>query len=509
MNKRSLIVLTLLCLAASLAEARTGRYRAMWREDPATTMVIGWEQFSGQEPRIHYRPAGQPEAPWISRKPDRQVEVRDMDTRFARLRGLLPDTRYEWYVRDSEGRSAILHFHTGPAHGNTPMTFVCGGDSRNNRAVRQRINALAAAFQPLAIFFSGDMTDWATVKEWKEWLDDWQRTITPDGRLIPIVVARGNHEPSNDLLTDLFDVPHPEVYYALGFGGDLLRLYTLNSMIPAGGAQARWLKEDLAHEGGRYRWRMAQYHLPMRPHQRRKRPQAAQYQHWAGLFYQHKVQLVQESDAHLAKLTWPLRPSAGPGSHEGFLRDDVRGTVYIGEGGWGAPLRHADDNKPWTRQSGSFHQFNWVRVSADALDVRIVDADASRQTRPLPTLSRGELPAGARYWKIGREDLLVLHGATQPHSEPVWGQAERFPVIPLDDKERLEVPFRLRNASEVEVRYLHPLQQRVLYSETVRREAGLHRHFLAVGQLPEGRYLLEVLADGRPILQRWMERGGG
>jgi acid phosphatase type 7 len=509
MNTRILLVLSLLCLAAGLAEARSGRYRAMWREDPATTMVIGWEQFSGEDPRLYYRPAGQPDAPWSSRQPDRQVTVRQMDTRFVRLSGLAPDTRYQCYIRDSEGKSAVLFFHTAPDRPDVPMTFICGGDSRNNRGVRQRINALAAGFQPLAIFFSGDMTDWATVKEWKEWLDDWQRTITADGRLIPILAARGNHEPSNDLLTDLFDVPHPEVYYALGFGGDLLRVYTLNSMIPAGGAQARWLEEDLKREGAHYQWRMAQYHLPMRPHHRRKRPHTAAYQHWAGLFYRHRVQLVQESDAHLAKLTWPLRPYMGSGSHEGFIRDDARGTVYIGEGGWGAPLRHADDKKPWTRQSGSFHQFNWIRVSADALEVRVVDADASRQARPLASLSRGELPAGARFWKIGREDLLVLRGESRKSPESLWGKAERFPVIPLDDKERLEVPYRLRGPSEVEVRYLLPGQTGVLYSETSQREAGLHRHFLAVGQLPEGRYLLEVLADGQPILQRWMERGGG
>ena len=62
-----------------------------------------------------------------------------------------------------------------------------------------------------------------------------------------------------------------------------------------------------------------------------------------------------ESDAHLVKSTWPIRPSTDADNEEGFIRDDKNGTVYVGEGCWGAPLRGADDNKSWTRDSDSFN----------------------------------------------------------------------------------------------------------------------------------------------------------
>ncbi|HFC01027.1 MAG TPA: hypothetical protein ENJ53_09510, partial [Phaeodactylibacter sp.] len=34
--------------------ATTGRYRCMWREHPATTMTIGWEQMSGNNSIVYY-----------------------------------------------------------------------------------------------------------------------------------------------------------------------------------------------------------------------------------------------------------------------------------------------------------------------------------------------------------------------------------------------------------------------------------------------------------------------
>lgn len=487
------------------ADGHTGRYRAMWRTDPSTSMVIGWQQFSGTDARILYQPDDGGVERWIVHYPDRCTEIRDMPTCFARLTGLRPDTRYRFVVRDNEGDSRVLYFHTAPANSDTPVTLLCGGDSRNNRSMRQRMNLLAARMQPLAILFSGDMTDWSTVREWQEWLDDWQLTITLDGRLIPIIPARGNHEPSNDLLTDLFDVPHPEVWYSLGFGGDLLRVYTLNSMAPATGKQAEWLEHDLSVFGPAYTWRMVQYHHPIRPHQKRKRPQHAQYAAWADLFYRHNVQLVQESDAHVVKVTWPLRPDTGPGSREGFIRDDNAGTIYLGEGGWGAPLRKADDLKPWTRQAGSFNQFNWIRVSRDRMEIRIIDADASSHAVALASLSYGERPAGIRSWPIGGKESLVLTPRQKADLAIFTLEKGPLPAVRLDGKSSLEIPVRLATGSEVEIRLLN-MRRQIVFSEVRESQAGLYFHQVATHRIPAGRHLLEVLANGTPIFRRLVEK---
>ncbi|MCF8237460.1 MAG: metallophosphoesterase family protein [Saprospiraceae bacterium] len=427
-----------------------------------------------------------------------------MKNYFARLQGLEPDTRYQFVIRDSEGDSRIMVFHTAPATPDTPLTFIAGGDSRNNRSARKRMNLLAGQMQPLAILFSGDMTDMCSSKEWQEWLDDWQLTITVDRRLVPIVAARGNHETSNSILEDMFDIPSHDAWYALGFGGSLLRIYTLNSLAPIHGRQTRWLEDDLSTQGHAFTWRIAQYHFPMRPHTRRKKERLDQVDAWGELFHAHKVQLAQESDSHVAKITWPIKPSNGGDSFEGFVRDDDDGTVYIGEGCWGAPLRPANDVKPWTREIGSFHQFNWLCVRPDGLEIRVIQADKSMAVTPLNTLSRGALPNGIACWAIGVSDHIVLQGPGEDLAEAIR-DAERFPIIALDHKSSLQIPYRLDDTHSVRIEFTNARRQTVKSFEFV-RNAGNYLEGVNVRDLPDGRYILTVFADNRPILRRLVQQ---
>lgn len=407
--------LLILCMTLAFpALGKTGRYRAMWRTDPSTTMVIGWQQFSGSAAKIYFQEVTTEPKGWLMQSPERFTDARGMINAFVRLRNLKPDTRYRFFIRDSEGSGRTLYFHTAPALADRPITLVLGGDSRNNRHMRREMNRLAAKTQPLAILFTGDMTDWSTAHEWQEWFDDWQLTITTDDRLIPIIAARGNHEPSNHVLEELFDLPHPGNYYALGLGGDLLRIYTLNSMASVTGEQKEWLEEDLELHGKSYRWRIAQYHHPMRPHHSRKRENATQMKAWAPIFHTHRMDLAHESDAHVFKLTWPIRPSDGPEHDEGFVRDDRHGTVYLGEGCWGAPLRRADDRKSWTRSTGSFHHFFFLTVTPANLEVRIIRPEGSEKSKPLTSLSYGSLPRGLHFWPLQGADRLLI-----PHKDPM------------------------------------------------------------------------------------------
>jgi hypothetical protein len=70
-----------------------------------------------------------------------------------------------------------------------------------------------------------------------------------------------------------------------------------------------------------------------------------------------------DADSHMHKITYPLKPdSLVTDTLMGFIRDDQNGTMYIGEGSWGAHPRANDDHKPWTMASGSFNQFKWLQV---------------------------------------------------------------------------------------------------------------------------------------------------
>jgi len=310
---------------------------------------------------------------------------------------LTPNTTYYFLIKDSEGISKRLFFTTAPGDSEHRLSLIAGGDSRNHREARQGANKLVAKLRPYCVLFGGDMTKDDTAQQWHEWLDDWQLTIAKDGRMTPIIVARGNHESKNQTLIDLFDVKSKELYYALSLGGDLLRIYTLNSLVASGGNQKIWLQRDL-QASTRAIWKIAQYHFPMRPHTLTKPEHNNQVLNWATLFFKFGIDMAIESDAHVVKSTWPIRPARGLHSEEGFTRDDERGTVYLGEGCWGAPLRQPNDDKSWTRASGSFNQFKWIFVDREKMEVRTVRTNDSKWAEAVDPENIFEVPEGLVLW---------------------------------------------------------------------------------------------------------------
>lgn len=404
----------LFCIA-NQADANTVRFRCMWRDNPATTMVIGWDQVTGSNPIFYYDVVdnGQKTDLYkMSKKPDVVLPARGMNNHFVRLNGLKPNTIYYFVIRDNENVSRRFSFKTAPDKPER-ISLISGGDSRNFRDARRSANKLVSKLRPHAVLFNGDMTPDDTAGEWKKWLDDWQETIGSDGRIFPVIVARGNHEASNQSLIELFDVPNPNIYYALNMGGNLLHITTLNTMIPANGEQLTWLEKDL-QQSNNITWRLIQYHNAMRPHTKTKPEQDNLVANWAPLFLKYKVQLAIESDSHVAKWTYPIRPSNEPGSDEGFIRDDEKGTVYVGEGCWGAPLRDADDDKTWTRNSGSFNQFNWIFVDANKVEVRVVLTDVSANVGQVKDQNIFEPPVGLSLWSPSNGDVVTIYKNPPP-----------------------------------------------------------------------------------------------
>ncbi|MEX2589395.1 MAG: T9SS type A sorting domain-containing protein [Chitinophagales bacterium] len=404
----SFIIITL--FLAFQTSAETEKYRLMWRDDPSTTICIGWVQNGGDTATVYFDTTdhdGNLAAFKDSFSVDRFVSHKGMDHRFSRISGLQPNTAYYFYIEDADGSSDIFWFKTAPDNSYETLSIIAGGDSRNNRTPRQKANRLVSKLRPHAVLFGGDMTDDNTDAEWKEWLDDWQLTIGEDGRMIPIIAARGNHEFSNADIIDIFDTPGGDVYYALNFGGDLLRAYTLNSMIFSGNAQNNWLENDLS-TNSQVIWKMAQYHFPMRPHTSGKFDNQLQYSSWAQSFYDHHLQLAVECDAHTVKTTWPIIPDSGPNHDEGFLRDDVNGTVYTGEGCWGAPLRDNDDDKSWTRSSGKFNQFKWILIDRYKIELRTIKVDNGDSVGTLNDHDIRRAPANLDVWDPGNGDTVVI-----------------------------------------------------------------------------------------------------
>ena len=386
--------------------AGTRFYRLSYRDDPATTMVIGWcDKDTSANARVYYGTVdfdtnylSYP----LSHGIDRSVlSYYGLNHRFARLTQLTPNTVYYFVVRDHQGVSARMCFKTLPDNANTPITFIAGGDSRTAmqgeedsllcRPWRQDANRLVSKISPDFITFSGDYVLVGYVFHfWADWFTDWQLTITPEGRLFPLVPTLGNHEDSNDLY-NMFDIPDSTSYYSLSIAGKLIRIYTLNTDIgcPHTGpffcdsTQRNWLENDLRQHTGNMNepyWKFVQYHYPFAAHSSYP-VNHTMVNCWASLFQDYKVKLVAESHAHVIKFTWPIVTSSVP-SDSGFVRNDTNGIVYVGDGSWGAPLRplftnySPDQAWKWMRNQASMPGFQVVYVSKEKIEIRVVEVDS-------------------------------------------------------------------------------------------------------------------------------------
>lgn len=424
--KKCFFVFIVLTIFITNLFARTGRYRCIIRDEPSTTITIGWEQTTGNNPMVYYGTVdhGQAYQKYAYQAyPKRTIHAKGMHNHFARLSKLRPNTVYYFVIQDSDGVSKRFSFRTLPDEHETRLSIIGGGDSRNHKTARQNANKTVARCRPHFVLFAGDMTGGDSSREWQEWLDDWQLTIAEDGRMTAVVAARGNHERSDASIVDMFDVPHEMVYYGLTFARGLMRIYTLNSMQSSSSSQLAWLEKDLKSSQN-IAWRMAQYHHPMRPHTRRKHEQEYMRMHWGKLFHQYAVQLALECDSHMSKITWPIRATnnkSETGYDEGFVQDPT-GTVFVGEGGWGAPLRDPDDSKRWTRAIGSFNQVKWFFVDLNKIEIRTIKTENVNQLSVLSDDNRFYMPANIDLWKIDGADYITLYNRNKTKFVPKKAQ---------------------------------------------------------------------------------------
>lgn len=415
MNRIKNIGISVLCLTPVVMFGASDAYRLSWRSDPATSMVIGWNQVSGHHAEVRFdtMECGEnPETFRYQHSPDRVEIYRGMTNHFARLENLKPDTAYRFAICDSEGVGRLLWFRTAPSEPK-PFTFIAGGDSRTNPEPRREGNSLVAKLRPLFVLFGGDYTKSGKPEQWKEWFSDWQLTISEDGRMYPIIATHGNHENADlQMMDKLFDTPNTNQYYSMGIAGELMRIWVLNSELESRDPekepeQQAWIESDLPQYPDTT-WKVATYHRPMRPHTSKKPEGLVRVNAWAQLFYDNEVDLVVESDTHMVKRTYPLRPSEGKGSFESFIRDDERGMVFIGEGSWGAPNRPPNDDKPWTMASDSFNQFKWIQVFSEELLIRTVRFDQADTVVPLREDNLFDEPEHMVFWKPETGKMLRL-----------------------------------------------------------------------------------------------------
>lgn len=356
--------------------AAADKFRLSWTDDPTTTMTIIWDQKVGAEATIFYGKEDFGRQFWKydhQQKPtEKLLNYYHMNTFYCTLENLQPDAIYFFLLKDSVGVSKRFSFRTAPDKPQQ-FTFVTGGDTKSSGAsleAGRASNKMVAKLRPLFVLFNGDFNsgNGTYPDRWHQWLNDWESlATTADGRLFPVIAVHGNHENGNkSILNKIFGAPFQgtdstNIYYSLSIGGDFFHMISLNTEIDEGGAQRDWLQHDLqAHAD--FTFKIAGYHKPFWPHTAKKGENEYQYEQWAGLFYKYGLNMSFDGDSHMHKITYPLRPSRENGSYLGFIRDDENGTMFVGEGSWGAHPRPNDDDKPWTMQSESVNQIKWIHV---------------------------------------------------------------------------------------------------------------------------------------------------
>lgn len=381
--KLYLKILTLFCLILSgeicWAQEEPFSVYLTWQRNPESTMSIQWiSSIDDVTDVIEFQ--GEGEEQWH----EVQGYHREMPCQlpffihFVELKELQASSGYRFRLK---GCASDYKFRTLPNDLSQPIRFIVGGDMYNGSLeLMEQTNRAAAATEPSFVVIGGDIAYSATSnsfrcedgKKWLDWLKAWKNTmVTPQGYLIPILPAIGNHEvrggsnctPNEaEFFYALFPLPGPKGYNVLDFC-DYMTIVFLDSghTNPIAGEQTDWLKETLMHRC-RYPHKFAVYHIPAYPSYRNYHAPASRYirKYWVPLFEQYGVHAAFENNDHAYKRTHPILRS----------RVQSKGVLYIGDGAWSVE----NVRKPKTPK-----QAWYIAKSSPSLYFLLVTIDGTRR----------------------------------------------------------------------------------------------------------------------------------
>lgn len=314
-----------------------------WKQNPESSMNIQWVSTAEDKSHsIEYK--AEDEEIW-QKSEGRQTLMPSQESyriHFVDLTDLKPATSYHFRIGQED---SVYKFRTMPLSTERSIRFIVGGDMYNGSIeMLEKTNRAAAAADPLFVVIGGDIayscsgsiTNHENSEKWLDWLSVWKKTmVTPDGYLIPIVPAIGNHEVRGgkdgtareaEMFFALFPFPGLEGYNVLDFC-HYMSLIILDSghTNPILGTQSEWLKRIL-QERCSVPYKFAVYHIPAYPSFRKYYAKSSWSirQHWVPSFEKFGLTAAFENNDHAYKRTHPiLRGKTHP-----------RGILYMGDGAW-------------------------------------------------------------------------------------------------------------------------------------------------------------------------------
>lgn len=339
-----------------------------WQRSPETTMSVQWiTHLDREDDTIEYQKEG--DTGWISAVGvhTQLPEQTPYFIHMTELKNLEPSTTYIFRTgNDGE----IYKFKTMPKDLSKPIKFVAGGDMYHDTLeVLHATNKQAAKTSPDFALVGGDIAyaadklmsflprwshpyvdKWYGQKfeRWLSWLIAWKEDmVTPEGLMIPMLPAIGNHDTSGrydqtpaqaPFFYALFPMPGSQGYNVIDFG-NYMSIFLLDTghTHPIAGKQAQWLAQNLSQRQT-IPHKFALYHVPAYPsvHKFTEAVGAEVRKHWVPSFDAYQLTAAFEHHEHSYKRTYPIK--------KGIV--DKTGVVYIGDGGWGVDKprkpRHLD-----------------------------------------------------------------------------------------------------------------------------------------------------------------------
>ncbi len=329
----------LLLFAFSL-HAEVSALYLTWYDDPTTTMTIQWHTPDDE--------VGDAIFVWKNDEWEpvtgSHLLLDSLIVHKVSLERLSPNTEYQFKIGEE---STIHRFKTAPASLDTPLRFIIGGDVFGNTKIFRKMCETALAKEPLFCALGGDIAyaiglypfRSSALKRWSSFFKEWQEGMTTkEGRLIPFLIAPGNHDLSPDhyeLFFSLFAFPQKQLYRAVDFG-NYLTLFLLDTghFQPVEGRQTLWLEKALASRAS-IPYRFAIYHEAAYPSYYPYNgtiPKKIRT-HWVPLFEKHRLSAAFENHNHTYKRTHPIKQNE--------IRED--GVIYFGDGSWGVAPRGPHD----------------------------------------------------------------------------------------------------------------------------------------------------------------------
>jgi len=326
-------------------------------KNPSHDMVVNFHADYALKGTLKYRLLGTEQ--WQSKiASSESFPFREERVYRTYLNDLDADATYELKFSET-GR--VYQFKTMPETLNRPINIVFTGDSRSLQPWFYDLNNIIGDLEPDLVVGTGDyVADEGELAKshsdlWVHFIDSIHEPWTnEDNHLVPFMPAWGNHEASSGwsgsqvshkaYLPLLYAFPNNDdaPYELEGYGyrqfGDYFTLIFLDSFHTNEiDVQTKWLTEmhDVFSESKHI---IPVYHSAVYPSQKafdiaHKREIRTD---WGPLFESMGVRVVMESCDHTYKKSVPIGYDAE--NPHGFQTED--GMVFVGDGGWGAPLRN-------------------------------------------------------------------------------------------------------------------------------------------------------------------------